>query len=86
MSEIIEDTEHIHNMYLIGEGGIGKTTALYSIMENAYKNMQYHPSDTKKTIIPLFIELSKAPLEYGPVYTSMRSSFIHCYLYMLIRS
>lgn len=86
LSEIIEDTEHIHNMYLIGEGGIGKTTALYSIMENAYKNMQYHPSDTKKTIIPLFIELSKAPLEYGPVYTSMRSSFIHCYVYMLIRS
>ena len=86
LSQIIQDTEHIHNMYLIGEGGIGKTTALYSIMENTYKNRQYDSSDTKKTVIPLFIELSKAPLEYGPVYASMHSSFIRRYLYMLIHS
>lgn len=42
--------------YLIGEGGGGKTTALYAIMEKEYKN---NDKPTGKQI-PLFVELSKA--------------------------
>ena len=44
------------HLYLIGEGGIGKTTALFSIMEGAY-------CEKSKPIIheiPLYIDLSRA--------------------------
>ncbi len=44
------------HLYLIGEGGIGKTTALYSIMENAYVNCEEQANQQ----VPLFIELSRA--------------------------
>ena len=53
MSAIRNAHSHI---YLIGEGGIGKTTSLYSIMEDEYKD-KTQPSGRP---IPLFIELSKA--------------------------
>ncbi len=53
MKLINETSGHI---YLIGEGGIGKTTALYSIMENAYNNSK----GTMYPQVPLFIELSRA--------------------------
>ncbi|MBQ5544704.1 MAG: toll/interleukin-1 receptor domain-containing protein, partial [Clostridia bacterium] len=42
------------HVYLIGEGGIGKTTAMINIMENAYEKHSY--SDTAQ--IPLFVELN----------------------------
>ena len=86
LSQIIADTQKIQNMYLIGEGGIGKTTALFSIMEDTYKDSLYSVCQDKKTIVPLFIELSKAPADYCAVYEDAKSTFIHRYLFMLISS
>ena len=53
MDTILKNPGHL---YLIGEGGIGKTTALYSIMEDAYANREEQISQQ----VPLFIELSRA--------------------------
>ena len=53
MDTIRETSGHL---YLIGEGGIGKTTALYSIMEDAYVNCEEQINQQ----VPLFIELSRA--------------------------
>ena len=44
------------HLYLVGEGGIGKTTALYSIMKEAYGE----GPEKKIHQIPLYVELSKA--------------------------
>lgn len=73
LEDIISESES-HHIYLVGEGGIGKTTALYSIMEEAYKTDK--PYSTKIQSIPLFIELSKAPDEYKNVYKEGHSTFI----------
>lgn len=43
------------HFYIIGEGGIGKTTALYSIMKAAYDN-----DGGSMDQIPIFIELARA--------------------------
>lgn len=86
LSDILKDTENLHNMYLIGEGGIGKTTALNSIMELKYKNKEFYVSKNGKTVIPLFIELSKAPSDYCNAYYASHSTFIQRYLYMLLAS
>ena len=61
------------NYYLIGEGGIGKTTAMFRIMEQYYKK----PYDPSKEI-PLFVELSRAPGKSGLWYegTEVKSRFI----------
>ena len=53
MDTIQETAGHL---YLIGEGGIGKTTALYSIMEDAYANCEEQINQQ----VPLYIELSRA--------------------------
>lgn len=53
MDAINSTSDH---MYLIGEGGIGKTTALYSIMNSAYENQSKACTDQ----IPIYIELSRA--------------------------
>ena len=53
MSRISCTSEHL---YLIGEGGIGKTTALYSIMRDAYDEKGHYCCSQ----IPIFIELSQA--------------------------
>ena len=53
LMEVIEETSG--HLYLIGEGGIGKTTALYSILEDAYGFE--NPSIIQ---IPIYVELSKA--------------------------
>lgn len=73
LEDVISESER-HHIYLVGEGGIGKTTALYSIMEEAYKTGK--PYSTKIQSIPLFIELSKAPDEYKNVYKEGHSTFI----------
>ncbi|MBQ1847158.1 MAG: TIR domain-containing protein [Clostridia bacterium] len=59
------------NLYLIGEGGIGKTTALIRIMEEAY-GKEY----SDKCRIPIFVELSFAPDRKGKWIEGMRSTFI----------
>ena len=86
LSEILAHKETLHNMYLIGEGGIGKTTALNSIMEDTYRDNAYHPEENGKNIIPLFVELSKAPADYCSAYHASHSTFIQRYLYMLLGS
>ena len=69
LDAITNTSEHL---YLIGEGGIGKTTALFSIMKSAYD-----PAPNEEVIIkqiPIFIELSKA---YDPDdFINGRSRFI----------
>lgn len=86
LSEIIEHPENLHNMYLIGEGGIGKTTALHSIMKDTYKNKVFVSRSNETFIIPLFIELSKAPASYCTTYKNKQSTFIQRYLFALISS
>ena len=72
------------HIYLVGEGGIGKTTALYSIMEKAYKDNKSYDARIKS--IPLFIELSKAPDEYKKVYKEGRSTFIRRCIMMQMKA
>lgn len=86
LSGVLKYPETLHNMYLIGEGGIGKTTALNSIMEDTYRDKAYHPAENGKNIIPLFVELSKAPADYCSAYHASHSTFIQRYLYMLLGS
>ena len=86
LSGVLKYPETLHNMYLIGEGGIGKTTALNSIMEDTYRDKAYHPEENGKNIIPLFVELSKAPADYCSAYHASHSTFIQRYLYMLLGS
>ena len=59
------------NLYLIGEGGIGKTTALVKIMEEDFKNGY---SDGCR--VPIFVELSFAPDSKGEWLEGDRSTFI----------
>lgn len=71
-----------NHLYLIGQGGIGKTTALMHIMNNAYVDKQY--SETAQ--IPLFVELSFAPDTYGVLYENGKSSFIRRSIYKQVRA
>ena len=70
-----------NHIYMVGEGGIGKTTGLIHIMEKAYKNKTY--SETAQ--IPLFVELSKAPDTTGRLYANGKSTFIYRAIYRQIR-
>ena len=71
-----------NHLYLIGQGGIGKTTALMHIMNNAYVDKQY----SENAQIPLFIELSFAPDTYGALYEGGKSSFIRRLIYKQVRT
>ena len=64
---ISSTTDHL---YIIGDGGIGKTTSLYSIMESVYGENSMTTTDQ----IPIYIELSKA--SKSDVRDNM-SRFIH---------
>ena len=77
------DSDEGH-LYLIGEGGIGKTTSMVKIMQRTYDDDTFH-EDGKKPI-PLFIELSRAPLSYGKWYENSESSFILYEIYRQLRS
>ena len=93
MQALQETAGHI---YLIGPGGIGKTTALMNIMEDNYgKKDSPKPYDETRQI-PLFVELSGAPdhlplnlpKDTAPrniVYYSGMSTFIRRSLYRQIR-
>ena len=71
-----------NHLYLIGQGGIGKTTALMHIMNNAYVDKQY----SEKAQIPLFVELSFAPDTYGALYEGGKSSFIRRSIFKQVRA
>ncbi len=70
------------HMYLIGEGGIGKTTALLNIMNNAYEDKAYD----ENAVVPVFVELSTAPDTFGRLYQGGSSSFIRRSIYRQIRN
>ena len=86
LSQIIANINNVGDMYIIGEGGSGKTTALYSIMQDTYKGQMYPSKYADKVTIPLFVELSKAPDVCGKAYQEGHSTFIRRYLYLLIKS
>ena len=77
------------HLYLIGEGGIGKTTALIRVMNNAYEDdkkgpKQYAPSAQ----VPIFVELSRAPDTNdakAALYHNGQSSFIRRAIYQQLR-
>lgn len=72
------------HLYLIGEGGIGKTTSMVKIMRRSYDVDTFHEDNTKP--IPLFIELSRAPLSYGKWYENSTSNFILYEIFRQLRS
>ena len=74
-----ETTEHL---FLIGQGGIGKTTALMYLMQNAYENRSYTPN----VQVPIFVELSFAPDTYNALYDDGKSSFIRRSIYKQLRT
>lgn len=76
---IMESEGHL---YLIGQGGIGKTTALMHIMNQAYAKGKYQEGNQ----IPIFVELSFAPDNYGALYKTEVSSFIRRSVYRQIRT
>ncbi|MBR4049902.1 MAG: TIR domain-containing protein [Clostridia bacterium] len=78
--EAVSQTQN--SFYLIGQGGIGKTTALMHIMNNAYADKQY----SENAQIPLFVELSFAPDTYGALYEGGKSSFIRRSIFKQIRT
>ena len=71
--------EQRRHIYLLGEGGMGKTTSAFHIMETAY---QAEYTDTCQ--IPLFIELSGAPDTPGKLYENGVSTFIRRAIYKQI--
>lgn len=73
-------TSHSH-MYLIGQGGMGKTTALLKLMQDAYENREYD----RNNVVPIFVELSSAPDTFGRLYQGGSSSFIRRAIYRQLR-
>ena len=70
------------HLFLIGQGGIGKTTALMHIMNGAYEEKAYAPDAQ----IPIFVELSFAPDVYDTLYEKGKSSYIRRSIYRQIRT
>ncbi len=79
MDAIAEKKGHL---YLVGQGGIGKTTAFMHIMDNVYANGVYEVGKQ----IPIFVELSFAPDTYGVLYKTEVSSFIRRSIFRQIRT
>ena len=80
LMEAIGSTNHHH--YLVGEGGIGKTTALMHIMNAQYAEKNYTPDIQ----IPIFVELSFAPDTFGALYEGGNSSFIRRAIFKQLRA
>ena len=57
------------HLFLIGQGGIGKTTSLMKIMDDAYADRPF--SDERQ--VPIFVELSYAPDNDGRYYEQGKS-------------
>lgn len=78
MQALAENKNHI---YLIGQGGIGKTTSLLHIMKEAYEGRSY----IENCQIPLYVSLSTAPDTAGELYKGGRSTFIKRAVYKQVR-
>ena len=72
------DTNHV---YLVGEGGMGKTTALIHLMNLVYQDSSYDSG----TQVPLFVELSRAPDLFGRLYEGGVSTYIRRAIFRQIR-
>ena len=70
------------HLFLIGQGGIGKTTALMHLMNETYVERPYN----RNAQIPIFVELSFAPDVYDTLYEDGRSSFIRRSIYKQLRT
>jgi len=70
------------HLFLIGQGGIGKTTALMHLMNQTYVERPY----SRYAQIPIFVELSFAPDVYDRLYEGGRSSFIRRSIYKQLRT
>lgn len=71
------------HLYLIGQGGIGKTTALMHIMKQAYDKKEY----VENAQIPIFVELSYAPdSATGQIYANGKSTFIRRAIFRQVRA
>lgn len=79
--EAIKETDG--HMYLIGQGGIGKTTALVHIMNEVYAGDK---TFEKNQQIPIFVDLSFAPDIDGALYKTEVGSFIRRSIYRQIRT
>jgi len=81
MQALSSDTDHV---YLIGQGGIGKTTTLVHIMNEAYGEGQAY---TETCQIPLYVALSTAPDTdiHGTIYEGGKSTFIRRAIYKQVR-
>lgn len=79
MQALAENTDHI---YLIGQGGIGKTTTLVHLMNEAYGTGKNYEENCQ---IPLFVSLSAAPDTYGALYEGGRSTYIRRAIYKQVR-
>ena len=79
--EALNSTEG--HLYLIGQGGIGKTTALMHIMKQAYEKKEY----ATNAQIPIFVELSYAPdSASGQIYANGKSTFIRRAIFRQVRA
>ena len=76
----LEEDGHKHCI-LFGQGGAGKTTALYRILQKAYDAQGKSPAPGS---IPLYLDLSTAPDQNGTLYRGGVSSFIRRSVYRLI--
>ncbi len=75
---VFETRDHL---FLIGQGGIGKTTALMHLMNGTYAE-RYN----RNARIPIFVELSFAPDVYDTLYEGGKSSFIRRSIYKQLRT
>ena len=78
--DALEEDGHKHCI-LFGQGGAGKTTALYRILQKAYDAQGKSPAPGS---IPLYLDLSTAPDQNGTLYRGGVSSFIRRSVYRLI--
>ena len=79
--DALTDTEG--HLYLIGQGGIGKTTSLMHIMKQAYDKKAY----AENAQIPIFVELSYAPdSASGQIYANGKSTFIRRSIFRQVRA
>jgi len=74
--DLIAEYEN-HNISIIGEGGVGKTTSLIKIMEGIYEN-EYN----EDTLTPVFIELNQCTGQIGQWYSTRRkkTNFVTRYI------
>ncbi len=77
LAEAIAEVQNRH-IFLLGQGGAGKTTAIRNIADRIYNRDDTYPL---KKITPLYVDLSTAPDGECPAYTGGKSSFIRRSIY-----